>query len=198
MCDVRYRPEAVAELNELRAFDRVRLLDAIAKTLRDTPASPGGKKKRLDLGGGDFIWQLRVNNYRVFYDVVEAERLVIVRHVPAQGPQEHRGDSMKFVGVREAQAQLSGLVDQSQKERIVLTRHGQPIAVLTGVEGKDLEAVLLAQDPEFRKLIEQRRRFHGALVSHEALKAQAERELARERRVTRPRPRTTRGRTGKK
>jgi prevent-host-death family protein len=105
---------------------------------------------------------------------------------------------MKFVGVREAQAQLSGLVDQSQKERIVLTRHGQPIAVLTGVAGKDLEAVLLAQDPEFRKLIEERRRSHGELVSHEEIRAQAERELARERRVARPRTRASRGRTAKK
>lgn len=100
---------------------------------------------------------------------------------------------MKFVGLREAQARLSGLVDQSQRERIVLTRHGQPIAVLTGVQGKDLEAMLLAQDPEFRALIEERRRSQAELVSHEALKAQAERELARERAGARPRARTGRG-----
>ncbi len=106
---------------------------------------------------------------------------------------------MRFVGVREAQAQLSRLVDGSQKERIVLTRHGQPIAVLTGVEGKDLEEVLLAQDPEFRKLIEGRRRYQGPLVSHEALKAQAVRELARERRDARRRGTTQgRGRAAKK
>lgn len=97
---------------------------------------------------------------------------------------------MRFVGIREAQAQLSGLVNQSQKERIVLTRHGQPIAVLTGVKGKDLEAVLLTQDPKFRKIIEERRRSQGELVSHETLKAQAERELARERRGARRRTRT--------
>jgi prevent-host-death family protein len=94
---------------------------------------------------------------------------------------------MKFVGVREAQAQLSGLVDRSQKERIVLTRHGQPIAILTGVKGKDLEEVLLAQDPEFRRLIEERRRYRGPLVSHETLRAQAERDLARERKSDRGR-----------
>ena len=102
---------------------------------------------------------------------------------------------MKFVGLREAQAQLSGLVVRSQKERIVLTRHGQPVAVLSGVQGKDLEAVLLAGDPEFRKLIQERRRSQGELVSHEALKAQAERELTQERRVARPRARTGRGLT---
>jgi len=85
MYAVMYQPEAVAELNELRAFDRVRVLDAIAENLRDAPASAGGKKKRLDLGGGDFIWQLRVDDYRVFYDVVENEEIVIVRHVRLKG-----------------------------------------------------------------------------------------------------------------
>jgi mRNA-degrading endonuclease RelE of RelBE toxin-antitoxin system len=85
MYSVMYQPEAVAELNGLRAFDRVRVLDAIGKNLRDAPASAGGKKKRLDLGGGDFIWQLRVDDYRVFYDVVENEELVIVRHVRLKG-----------------------------------------------------------------------------------------------------------------
>ena len=88
---------------------------------------------------------------------------------------------MKFVGVREAQAQLSGLVDQSQKERIVLTRHGRPMAVLTGLAGKDLEDVLLGQDPQFRRLIAERRRSQEPLVSHEEVRAQAERELARDR-----------------
>jgi mRNA-degrading endonuclease RelE of RelBE toxin-antitoxin system len=56
MYAVMYQPEAVAELNQLRAFDRVRVLDAIAKSLRNAPASASGKKKRLHLGGGDFIW----------------------------------------------------------------------------------------------------------------------------------------------
>jgi len=41
--------------------------------------------KRLDLGGGDFIWQLRVGDYRVFYDVNDEERLVIIRHVQRKG-----------------------------------------------------------------------------------------------------------------
>lgn len=88
---------------------------------------------------------------------------------------------MKFVGVREAQAQLSGLVEQSQKERVVLTRHGEPIAVLTGVEGRDLEEYLLTQDAEFWRLIERRRRHRGPLVSHESVRARARRDAEREK-----------------
>ncbi len=85
MYEVAYQPEAAAELNALRAFDRMRVLDAIAKTLEDAPAVARGKKKRLDLGGGDFIWQLRVGDYRVFDDVNDEERLVIIRHVRRKG-----------------------------------------------------------------------------------------------------------------
>jgi hypothetical protein len=66
------------------------------------------------------------------------------------------------------------------------------------MQGKDLEAVLLAEDPEFRKLIEERRRSQGELVSHQALKAEAERDLAREQRGARPRARPRRGRTAKR
>jgi prevent-host-death family protein len=88
---------------------------------------------------------------------------------------------MKFVGVREAQARLSALVDQSQRERIVLTRHGQPVAVLAGVRGEDLEDLLLSRDPELRRLLADRRRYQGPLVSHRALEAEATSEVARER-----------------
>ena len=77
---------------------------------------------------------------------------------------------MKLVGVREAQASLSGLVETAQKEKIVLTRHGKPVAVLTGVEGQDMEEVMLSQDPGFAKLIEQRRK-PGPLVSHADVRA---------------------------
>src|SRR3989442_4463609 len=45
----------------------------------------------------------------------------------SQGTPDNGGNPMKLVGVREAQAQLSGLVSRSQSERIILTRHGKPV-----------------------------------------------------------------------
>lgn len=99
---------------------------------------------------------------------------------------------MKLVGVGEAQAGLSGLLDQSQKERIILTRHGKPVAMLTGVKGRDLEELMLSQDPAFRALINQRRREPGPGVSHTTLMAEAKREMAASR------PGRTRGRGRKK
>ena len=84
---------------------------------------------------------------------------------------------MKLVGVGQAQAGLSGLVEQSQKERIILTRHGVPVAMLLGIKGRDLEELVLAQDPAFRDLIDERRRDGRASVPHAALLAEAKREL---------------------
>lgn len=82
---VKYHPEAVAELNQLRAFDRARILNAIEKHLTRNPLTTGGRKKRIERAGGDFIHQLRVGDYRVFYDVEDAIRLVVVLHVRRKG-----------------------------------------------------------------------------------------------------------------
>lgn len=78
---------------------------------------------------------------------------------------------MRLVGVREAQAQLSSLVSRSQKERIILTRHGRPVAVLSGVQGMDLEDILLGQDRGFARTIAARRRSSTRLMSLEEVKA---------------------------
>lgn len=84
MYSISYRPEAVAELDRINAYVRVRLLTAIGEHLAQ-PLAMGGGKKKLDLGNAGFIYQLRVGDYRVFYDVDEEERMVIVRHVRRKG-----------------------------------------------------------------------------------------------------------------
>jgi prevent-host-death family protein len=85
---------------------------------------------------------------------------------------------MKLINVGEAQTGLSNLVEQSQKERIILTRHGKPVAMLLGIEGRDLEELVLSQDAAFRDLIDKRRRGQRSLVSHATLLAEAKHEVA--------------------
>ena len=103
---------------------------------------------------------------------------------------------MKLVGVREAQAQLSGLVSRSQSERIILTRHGKPVAVLSGVEGMDVEDVLLGQDQDFARHISARRHSKKPLLTLAEVAARLARPAERARRLgrrpsrsVRPRPR---------
>jgi prevent-host-death family protein len=65
---------------------------------------------------------------------------------------------VKTVSVRDLQKTLRKRVDESQKERVIVTRRGHPAAVLIGVEGMDWEQVLLQTDDSFWRLIQRRRR----------------------------------------
>ncbi|MFO0584011.1 MAG: type II toxin-antitoxin system Phd/YefM family antitoxin [Anaeromyxobacter sp.] len=65
---------------------------------------------------------------------------------------------MKTVPLREAKQSLSGYVDHAQRERVLITRHGRPAALVIGVEGRDLEDIMLSSDPAFWELIETRRK----------------------------------------
>ncbi len=65
---------------------------------------------------------------------------------------------MKTVTVRDLQKNVKECVDKAQDDRVVITRHGRPAAVLVGVEGEEWEAVVLQTDPAFWKLIRARRK----------------------------------------
>jgi len=52
------------------------------------------------------------------------------------------GSHMKTVGIREAKACLSECVARAQQEDVVLMRHGKPVAILHGVDGRSLESLL--------------------------------------------------------
>jgi prevent-host-death family protein len=65
---------------------------------------------------------------------------------------------MKTIPVRDLQRKVKECVDQAQRDRVVITRHGKPAAVLLGVEGEDWEDVVLQTDPAFWKLIRARRK----------------------------------------
>ena len=47
---------------------------------------------------------------------------------------------------------------EAQREQVVLTRNGVPVAILVGVEGLDEEQLHLGSSDDFWKLIVERRR----------------------------------------
>ena len=65
---------------------------------------------------------------------------------------------MKFITVRDAKATLSGAIEDSQEQKIVITKHGKPVCILIGCEGYDIEDVLTIADPAFWEMIEERRK----------------------------------------
>ncbi len=96
---------------------------------------------------------------------------------------------MKFVQVREAKASLSSFLEVCQGEHVVITKHGRPCAVLTGVEGYDLEDLMTAADPEFWKLIEKRRSNPGrGMTLEEAREHFSNKEEREEERAVRSQP----------
>jgi mRNA-degrading endonuclease RelE of RelBE toxin-antitoxin system len=81
ICDL-----AESELTFIRAFDRRRIVDEMRGQLTHQPAVTARNRKRLDAAVPHFehtppVWELRVGEYRVFYDVDEANLVVYVRAV---------------------------------------------------------------------------------------------------------------------
>jgi len=78
---------------------------------------------------------------------------------------------MKTISIREARATLSELIDDAQNEPILITKHGRPVVLLTGVDGADLGSVILEGSKKFWQEIERRRRAAGPRVTHEEMLA---------------------------
>jgi mRNA-degrading endonuclease RelE of RelBE toxin-antitoxin system len=82
---------AIEELRELRAFDRRPILEAIRQQLTYEPTVVTRNRKLLEPLVPDFeavppIWELRVGDYRIFYDVDEKEKIVYIRAVRYKAP----------------------------------------------------------------------------------------------------------------
>ncbi|MBI4566195.1 MAG: type II toxin-antitoxin system Phd/YefM family antitoxin [Planctomycetes bacterium] len=65
---------------------------------------------------------------------------------------------MKTINVRNLQKKIRTCLEAAQKDRVVITRRGDPVAVVTGVEGYDWEDLLYMTSPSFWRMIERRRK----------------------------------------
>ncbi|MBI3393581.1 MAG: type II toxin-antitoxin system Phd/YefM family antitoxin [Nitrospirae bacterium] len=86
---------------------------------------------------------------------------------------------MKTVSARGLQKKIKECVDKAQEDRVVITRHGRPAAVLIGVEGQDWEDVVLGASPEFWRLIRSRRRERTVPLDQMKRRLAARRKAAR-------------------
>ena len=62
---------------------------------------------------------------------------------------------MKVVNLE--QTNLDTCVNDAQRERVVITRNGKPVALIVGVEGMDEEQLALGSSEKFWTLIAERR-----------------------------------------
>ena len=64
---------------------------------------------------------------------------------------------MKTISVRDLQKQIRSVVETAQDDQVVITRNGQPVAVMVGVGGADWETVAVETSRSFWKEIARRR-----------------------------------------
>ena len=65
---------------------------------------------------------------------------------------------MKRVALEQLSKEIAELFTAAQHERVVVTRDGQPYALLVGVENKDEEDLQLEFSPDFWRMVEESRR----------------------------------------
>jgi len=65
---------------------------------------------------------------------------------------------MKETTIEQFEQGPRSVVEASQRERIVLTQDGTPVAVVVGLTNRDAEDAALENSPEFWRMIEYRRR----------------------------------------
>lgn len=88
---------AVDELEELRAYDQRTVVEAIEEQLTHEPTQVTRRRKCLAALSPSFehvppVWQLRVGEFRVFYDVDEVASMVHVRALRRKDPDQRTED----------------------------------------------------------------------------------------------------------
>ena len=78
MFKILFKAEAIRRLEKLKRYQAVAILDAIERHLRDEPEKVSRSSIRRLRGNQQTTFRLRVQNYRVFYDVIE-DRVEIVQ-----------------------------------------------------------------------------------------------------------------------
>lgn len=89
--DVRLAPAAARAFRKLAAPVRARLRARLERLAVDVaaPGRVGGKGVKTIQGAGDSFHRLRVGDYRVMYDVVPEDRVLLVLGIVHRGDLEH-------------------------------------------------------------------------------------------------------------
>jgi mRNA-degrading endonuclease RelE of RelBE toxin-antitoxin system len=86
MYAIRFAVDVIKDLKKLSAYRRNLVIEAIETQLEHEPTSPARNRRLLvnlipPWDAVPPIWELRVGEYRVFYDVSEEEKTVYVRAI---------------------------------------------------------------------------------------------------------------------
>jgi mRNA-degrading endonuclease RelE of RelBE toxin-antitoxin system len=80
MYDIKFTPSALKDIGWFKKRERKIIVDGMADQLGHDPTGETRNRKRLRPNATS-EWELRIEKYRVFYDLKHEERLVEVRVV---------------------------------------------------------------------------------------------------------------------
>ena len=91
MFEIRFAESVEDDLRKIRVYYRNRILDSIEEQLTHEPETATRNRKLLENLTPPWqtvapIWELRIGEYRVFYDVPAAESVVYVQAVRKKPP----------------------------------------------------------------------------------------------------------------
>jgi mRNA-degrading endonuclease RelE of RelBE toxin-antitoxin system len=96
--EIDFTRTAADHVRAYRKFEQQIILGAVEEQLRHEPTTETRNRKRL--GENEFAdWELRVQNFRVFYEVTADEERQVVK-IKAVGHKEHR---TLYIGGKEVQ-----------------------------------------------------------------------------------------------
>lgn len=84
-------PSALRELQSLKSFYQRQIADAIEEQLQHEPTTATRRRKILNVTEASFafdppLWELRIGDFRVFYDVDDKGKNVFIRAVREKPP----------------------------------------------------------------------------------------------------------------
>src|SRR5437879_3535985 len=78
--EIEYSPDALSQLEALRRFDQARVASGIETRLRHEPLVPS-RHRKLMRSKIISTWELRIADFRVYYDVDESAEMVFIRAI---------------------------------------------------------------------------------------------------------------------
>ena len=78
---IEYSPDAVADIRWLHRIEQVEVYDSIPLYLRDQPDQASRRRRRMDPNPLGAVWELRLDELRVYYDIEEETHAVRVLRV---------------------------------------------------------------------------------------------------------------------
>lgn len=93
---VDFTDQAREHLEAYRKRDQQIIVDAVGVHLTAQPTRPTRNRKKLE-DNPLAPWELRIGNFRVFYDVISAERKVVVLAIG------HKTHNILWIGGKEVQ-----------------------------------------------------------------------------------------------